>query len=150
MPTNFEKFIAAYQIADPRIKQIIDSEEIGLFVSNLTGIGEYKSSLIILISNVVLGTVPKTELTQFLSLVGISDAEKQAEILSFVNKLTEPTQFSPRLYSETPNVPSASETATTPIPQLRTMAGDGKQIGYQSLAETTYTSTQDSLMDKTE
>ena len=64
---SFTDFYSAYQAADPSVKELIDSENIGKFVDeklvNTHELNkEHKKKLIVLISNILIGINTANEL----------------------------------------------------------------------------------------
>lgn len=114
MDNEFEKFIKAYQESNQKIKDVIDSERIGLFVDELiknTDYTNFKSQLIVLVSNNLLGVISNTNLPDRLTELGIDSDTTQTmsvKIFSFVKSIQEED-------TKTDSQPEETETENTPI-----------------------------------
>lgn len=146
MNDTFSTFLAAYTNAPQNIKNLIDSEEIGLFVDTLLTDSTTvlpKQKLLVILSNRILDLIPDSVMFSQLEEVGLSELEKIARIKNFVTlKMTaaDDTNISFEI----------TETEATPqsLSPIRTMTGDNKQIGYASLTEPTYTSIQSAIINE--
>jgi len=84
MKKDFSQFLAAYNQASQNIKNVIDSEEIGLFVDTLAVDPSLKPKFLIIISNRILDLIPDSELISQLEQIGFAEPEKIAQIKNFV------------------------------------------------------------------
>lgn len=164
MENNFEAFIQAYQTAPQPIKDVIDSEEIGTFVSTLLTTHkidtQHQRALIVAVSNRLLSITSDSDVTIVLQSLPIEKVEIakiaaliSAFVLSKIGHLVEkPTQSevvslvhqtSPRNTLEADI--TETEEAIQSISGLRTMAKDMEQIKSVP-EEVVYTNTQEALL----
>jgi len=156
MNDSFSKFLAAYSDAPQNIKDLIDSEEIGIFVDTLltnnTPVPP-KQKLLVILSNRVLDLLPDSQMISQLEEIGLSQPEKIAQIKNFISLKTAAVTTDNSILESTKtdvaNEIAETEAAMEKISPIRTMAGDSKQIGYSSTTEPTYTSTQSAIINET-
>ncbi|MEZ4103886.1 MAG: hypothetical protein R3B60_01215 [Candidatus Paceibacterota bacterium] len=94
MSTEFDNFLKSYKESDKNIKDIIDSDEIGIFVENIlkdTPYSGLKSKLIVITSNNLLNLISDIDLPDKLTKLAIDNKTTQVlsvKILNFVKSLT--------------------------------------------------------------
>lgn len=128
---TFEQFIEAYNKADIKIKDIIDSEQIGLFVDKLLSGTEsvaLKPRIMVLISNRILNITNNETLLKYLETV-LPDALDRKKIISeidsFIKSLTETsTDNSIDTMDTISNEITEAEAVLNSISPLRTMSSD--------------------------
>lgn len=147
MKKDFQQFIASYSSASDEIKALIDSDKIGLFADKIVTEqeGTQKRDIIVSISNRILNITSDSELVDDLEQLGIS-SESIAKAKAFVEQ-------KPEIKEDTPTTSIAEDLAEIEkslhqISPVRTMASDGKQIGYSSTTEDTYSSSQSNIIDE--
>jgi hypothetical protein len=139
MNNTFSQFLAAYNQASQNIKNVIDSEEIGLFVDTLAVDPSLKSKFLVIISNRILDLIPDSELISQLEQIGFAEPEKIAQIKNFVTLKTTTTTAN-TISSEIAEAEAVLET----LSPIRTMAGDSRHT--PAPAESTYTSMQSAIL----
>ena len=151
MNDTFTNFLEAYTKAPQNVKDLIDSEEIGLFIDTLlsdTPVVVPKQKLMVIISNRVLDLMPDSQMIEQLENIGLVEPEKIAQIKNFVNTKVS-VGSAENISSEIAETEAALGAINIPpIHSIRTMAGDGKVVGYQSTQENTYSSDQSNLLQK--
>ncbi len=126
MDNKFEQFIAAYQNANQDIKDIIDSETIGLMIDNLlTQYPQYqslKSKLLILTSNLLLEIITVEELESSITTLGVEQGVMvflSTQIQSEITKYKQGNVTIIRTPEETPAgtepIINYQETSTNPL-----------------------------------
>ncbi len=149
MKDTFSDFLAAYAKAPQNIKDLIDSEKIGLFADSLLAKSAAiipKNKVLVILSNRVLDLIPDSLMIAQFEEIGLAQPEKIADIKNFVILNTATTR---NIASEIAETEAAlGEINIPPIHSIRTMASDGKMVGYQSTQESTYSSDQSNLLQK--
>ena len=146
MSDTFTRFQEAYQAADQATKDLIDSEQIGLFADEIvttTEDGKQKRQIIVILSNRILDIITDSEMVDGLEQLGIG-AESISKAKAFVDQ--KDTVVAP--ISSIEEDLAEIEKSLHQINPVRTMASDGKQIGYSSTTEDTYTSTQSAIINE--
>ncbi|KKT80552.1 MAG: hypothetical protein UW75_C0003G0012 [Parcubacteria group bacterium GW2011_GWF2_44_8] len=153
-----DSFSTEYQAAPDTVKLYIDSEQIMKAVDALYVQYVLPPDLRKNFSNayiyLALGSIQDGEIVNLLVELGVDpDTAKLciAQIVSDVRTATLPEE----LVTSTP-LPQSSieedlaeiEKSLHQINPVRTMASDGKQIGYSSTTEDTYTSTQSAIINE--
>ena len=139
MNEQFSKFLSAYQIAPQPIKDLIDSEKIGLFIDTILTDATAKPKLLVIISNHILGITKDSEMVSALETI----PEINLDIISKIKKFITDTTG-----TDVEASISEIEKMVETLPSIRTMATDGKVVGYHSVEETTHTSDQSNLLQK--
>jgi hypothetical protein len=152
MDNTFSQFLAAYSTATPEMKQLIDSEEIGIFVDTLL-IGEtttnIKPKLLVIITNRLLAITDETVIKSQVLDLNLKDPEVLTKIQAFINSKKTFTSSSSLTPSEITSEIAETEAALSRISAIRTMARDGQQVGYANAApEATYTSHQSAILNE--
>jgi len=149
MSDSFTRFQEAYSASDQATKDIIDSEQIGLFADEIITMSEdtkQKRQIVVSISNRILNIITDSELVDELEQLGIP-AESIAKTKSFVDQKTAAGVTTAPTSSLAADL-AEIEQSLHQINPVRTMASDGKQIGYSSNTEDTYTSTQSAIINE--
>ena len=150
MNERFSKFLNAYQTASQPIKDVIDSEKIGLFIDTILTDAAAKPKLTITISDRILGIISDSEMVSALEKIPGIQTDATIKIMSFINEVT---------VSDIKTSISEVEETLQNLPSIHTMATDSKQIGYGSTpanppipptTETTYTSMQSAILNEGE
>lgn len=151
MNRKLDLFIEAYSQANQSIKDLIDSEKIGQFAETIqTNQGDFKQKreLIVVISNRILSLISDSEMVDELEGVGVT-TDKIAQTKAFIEKaLKDSVETEITEIPTTPNPVNETAAEKIIINPLRTMASDGKEVGYQSTEEPVYTSVQNAIINE--
>lgn len=151
MNRKLDLFIEAYSQANQPIKDLIDSEKVGLFAETIqTNTGDFKQKreLMVAISNRILSLISDSEMVDELEKAGVT-TDKIAQTKAFIEsalKDSAPVETTAIPITESTVNETASEKII--INPLRTMASDGKEVGYQSTEEPVYTSVQNAIINE--
>ncbi len=159
MPDSFSQFLEAYSKSNQDIKNIIDSDSIGVFAESIQTDktnSKQKRQIIVSISNRILDIYNDTSLVDTLDKAGINpeNIEKAKafveDLLSSKKQPTVATINPVQTIEVTPAVAQADNAIEIKpiINPLRTMATDGKQVGYQSTEEPVYSSVQTAIINE--
>jgi hypothetical protein len=149
MKIDWEKFQTAYNNASPDVQLLIDSEKIASrvdIVINKYNLTVPRASLVACAVNLILGMENETAVIVFLKSHQINDG--QAQIMVGEISRYEGIDSSQKNSSEIASEIKEAESALSRISNLRTMATDGAQVGYQSTEEPVYTSVQSALLNE--
>ncbi len=149
MNRKLDLFIEAYSQANQSIKDFIDSEKVGLFTETIQanpGDFKQKREIMIVISNRILGLLSDLEMVDELEKTGVT-SDKIAQTKAFIEDALEGGEGE---VTAVPIIKAFNETTTVKpiINPLRTMATDGKEVGYQSTEEPVYTSVQNAIINE--
>lgn len=156
MKNSFEDFLTAYQQAPQAIKQIIDSEAIGIFVDSLItddlSLETHKRPLMVITSNRLLNIIPEASISTLLQEF-ISDSQVNSKISTQIqgfvrSKIDGVVTNTVTAVDATPSpkIPlnTTESSVQTSIPHVRTMAAD--MTKSQTSGEKVYTSTQEAIL----
>lgn len=156
MENNFETFILAYQMAPQPIKDIIDSEDIGIFVNTLLAThsldSAYRQRLIVIVSNRLLSITSDAEVKTALQTTHIEPPvidKISALILAFVlgkiDTAIEASVQKDSILEERVPTDSPSKAPVTDTSHIRTMAKDMERA-QSAPEEAVYTTTQEAIL----
>ena len=152
MDNKYQQFIEAYNNANLELKEFIDSEAIGLFIESKiqgTTYATLKRKLIVLTANKIFNLISDDELSTSLIKIGIQGEDSRTmynEIKSFVEKVISEIDSS-NIFEES-IIETKPETPPNTINNIRTMASDGKQVGYENSGDTIYSSSQSAILEE--
>ncbi|MCB9810748.1 MAG: hypothetical protein H6779_02875 [Candidatus Nomurabacteria bacterium] len=139
MENTFEKFIEAYSNADQGLRDIIDSDKIGLFIDSLISNTQYsnlKMKLIVITSNKLLGIFSDKDIPDELTKLDVDSDTTQVmsiKILDFIKKLTDNVAYQAEEGSYPKPYPSNMEKTETHNDPTKTL-----QSNHQSTAATQF------------
>lgn len=148
MKDTFNEFIVAYKNANQDLKDIIDSEIIGIFVDELLENkvkNNLKSKLIVLVSNRLLNIIQNSDLINNLIEIGIPEIETKSlssKIENFVQKTLE-KNVEPEGPINIDKEIKETEAVLNSMNHIRTMSGD-----KEAIKETVHVSSQFDLFGR--
>ncbi len=154
MNNTFEQFLQAYTKASPAVRELIDSEKIGLLCESVlqgvnNSVAGLKPKLIVQTSNYILSILSETDLQKNLHALSL-DPATTAVLINGAKKLkvdilTTETLV-PKSGSISTEIAEAEALLSTMNPEktIRTMPAGGGSAS----AETVYTSTQSAILEE--
>lgn len=155
MNNDWEKFQEGYKNASDEVKKLIDSNQIVICVSEFCDRNslsqDLKKKIILMYVDKLLKLVSDNDFDKYvIEVSGLSHDKISNELILINSCVANSKESIPANTTEESILSEIAETeaALKTIPPLRTMANDGKQIGYESVEENTYTSHQSAILNE--